>query len=366
MQNLLKTPLYSRHVLLNAKMVPFAGYLMPVSYKGINHEHRLIRTSAALFDVAHMGMFSIKGAGALKYLQNLTVNNVANLGDMQSQYSALCYENGTVVDDIFVYRIHAEEFRMVVNASNITKDFAWANSQLISDVELTNLSPELGIIAIQGPSAVAAAQFAFRDCHLEALAQFSCIWLNFEGLQILVSRTGYTGEDGLEFYVPNNVLGSLWDYLLQKGVGFGLEPAGLGSRDTARLEAGYSLYGHELNDQTPLLESGLHWVVDFNKPDFIGKAALVKIKNAGLQRKIMGLELIDKAIPREGCEVFLNQIPVGVVTSGTISPLTSKGIALAFLNTALCKSGQEVEINIRGVLKKAKIVSRYFYRRKVS
>lgn len=363
-----KTPLYNIHVALGAKMVPFAGFSMPVQYSGIRLEHEAVRKAVGLFDVSHMGNFFVTGDGAKGFLQRVTVNNVDKLADMDAQYSALCYPNGTVVDDILVYRLAANRFKLVVNASNIDKDFAWLEGLRKEDpegesVELWNASDALGILSLQGPNALAVAA-AVMEKDPAQVATYKAGLGKVLGVETLYSRTGYTGEDGFEFFPENPQIPGLWKALLEAGSRHGILPIGLGARDTLRLEAGYSLYGHELTDKTNLIEAGLSWITDLNKGDFTGRLALApKTQPGGLERKVVGLEMLELAIPREGAVVRAGGTDVGVVTSGTMSPTLGKGIAMAYVAPSHAKIGTELEVVIRDAGKKAKVVSRHFYKR---
>ena len=357
-----KTPLYENHVALKAKLVTFAGFSMPVQYTGIRQEHEAVRRNAGLFDVSHMGNFFISGKDARAFLQKATVNNVDRLKAMDVQYSALCYPNGTVVDDILVYCLGPDLFKLVVNASNIDKDFAWLEGQKSGDVVLKDASRELCILSLQGPKAEAVARQVV-DLDLGAMPAYKAARGRVNGAEMLFSRTGYTGEDGFEFYAENRDAPALWNRLLEAGSRYAILPIGLGARDTLRLEAGLSLYGHELSDQINLLEAGLSWITDFTKGDFVGRAALEAKQKAGLDRKMVGLEVLELAIPREGCQVRAGGEEAGVVTSGTMSPTLNKGIALALVKTAFAKNGTEVEVVIRDMPKKARVTGRYFYKR---
>jgi aminomethyltransferase len=363
-----KTPLYDIHVALGAKMVPFAGFSMPVQYSGIRQEHDAVRKAVGLFDVSHMGNVFVTGKGAPGFLQRTTVNDVAKLKDMDVQYSALCYPNGTVVDDILVYRLGPDRFKLVVNASNIEKDFAWLEALRKEDpegaaVQLRNASEELGILSLQGPQALAVAA-AVMEGDPSRVATYKAGYGKVLGEDMLYSRTGYTGEDGFEFFPENRRLPALWKALLEAGSRYGILPIGLGARDTLRLEAGYSLYGHELTDKTNLIEAGLGWITALDKGDFVGRAALApKAQPGGMERKVVGLEMLELAIPREGALVRAQGKDVGVVTSGTMSPTLGKGIAMAYVALPSAKIGTEVEVVIRDAGKKAKVVSRHFYKR---
>jgi aminomethyltransferase len=363
-----KTPLFDAHVALGAKMVPFAGFNMPVQYSGIRQEHDAVRKAVGLFDVSHMGNFFVTGKGARGFLQRATVNNVDKLQDMDVQYSALCYRNGTVVDDILIYRLAADRFKLVVNASNIDKDFAWMEGLRKEDPEgadvvLKDASGELGILSLQGPRALDVAR-QVMEADPSQVATYKAGRGKVLGVDMLYSRTGYTGEDGFEFFPENKDLPALWKALLEAGSRYGILPIGLGARDTLRLEAGFSLYGHELTDKTNLIEAGLSWITDFTKGDFAGRPSLEpKSKPGGMERKVVGVELLELAIPREGCVIRAGGKDVGVVTSGTMSPTLNKGIAMAYVDVAHAKIGTELEVVIRDAGKKAKVVARHFYKR---
>lgn len=360
--DLKKTPLYNAHVALKAKMVPFAGFLMPVQYSGIRQEHEAVRKAVGLFDVSHMGNFFVTGRDAKAFLQKVTVNNVDKLKPWDVQYSALCYPEGTVVDDILVYCLGEGSYKIVVNASNIDKDFAWLEGHRAGDVVLRNASAELGILSLQGPRALETAR-KLIDIDPASVGTYKAGRARVNGQETLFSRTGYTGEDGFEFYPENRHAPALWAALLEAGSAYGILPVGLGARDTLRLEAGYSLYGHELSDKTNLIEAGLGWITDLGKGDFVGRGPLEAAAKAPA-RKVVGLELLELAIPREGCVVRAGGADVGVVTSGTMSPTLNKGIAMAYVRGNLAKAGTELEIIIRDTPKKARVTSRNFYKRK--
>jgi aminomethyltransferase len=360
---ILQTPLHAWHVAQGAKMAPFAGFSMPIQYSGIRQEHEAVRARAGLFDVSHMGNFFARGPQAEAFLQRLTTNNVAKLQPGDVQYSALCREDGGVIDDILVYRLGAEEYMVVVNAANIPKDWEWFVKQKAGfDVELENRSAALGILSLQGPEAEAILRKLAPE-YDGAPRTYKCARLRVAGLDLWVGRTGYTGEDGFEFFPESAEAVALWNALVETGAAHGLLPIGLAARDTLRLESGYSLYGHELTDAVNPLEAGLGWITDFEKGDFIGRDALLKIREAGPSRKITGLEMEELAIPREGCEVWSEGRQVGVVTSGTLSPTLGKGIALALVEPAAAEKGSALQVSIRGALKPARAVARAFYKR---
>lgn len=358
-----QTPLYHEHLRLGAKMAPFAGFSMPIQYSGIRQEHEAVRMRAGLFDVSHMGNFFVRGSGALDYLQWLTTNNVAKLQPGEVQYSALCFPDGGVVDDILVYSLAPQSYMIVVNASNIEKDWNWFQEQQKGfDVVLENLSAEISIISLQGPKALEILARLTPDS-LANLPTYSCKYITVSGVHMLVSRTGYTGEDGFELFPETEKTVAIWKDLLEAGTSDGIEPIGLGARDTLRLESGYSLYGHELSDSINPLEAGLGWITDLNKGDFIGREALLKVKETGLQRKMTGIVMDELAIPRGDCEVTRDGKTVGIVTSGTLSPTLGKGIALALVESSEAERGTMLGIRIRGSEKTGRACNRYFYKR---
>ncbi len=359
---LFKTALNKIHHLAGAKMVPFAGYEMPVSYAGIKLEHIAVRQKVGLFDVSHMGNFEVLGPQSLLFLEALTSNGVhkLNIGDVQ--YSSLCRDDGMMIDDILVYRYEEERFQVIVNAGN--KEVDWLEFSEFSasyDVELKNRSSELGILALQGPNAIKVVQQIWGE-EMTDMAFYSCAKVEYEGFELLMSRTGYTGEDGFEFYPNDSQIVPMWNQFLKLGKDFELELCGLGCRDTLRLEAGYSLYGHELNLETHPLDSGLAWICDL-ETEFRGRDAMVLAKSEAGATTIIGLEMTEKGIPREGYEVFLGEEKIGVITSGSISPLSGKSIAMARVLKSKVKIGNDVSIMIREKSKAAQVVSRRFYQR---
>ena len=347
-----KTALYRMHEALGGKIVPFAGYFLAVQYpKGIIHEHRTVREKVGMFDVSHMGEFTLKGKDALANLNYLLTNSFDTIKDGFVRYSIMCYPDGTTVDDLLVYRKHDGDYLIVVNASNCEKDFAWMKEHLFGEVEFENISDEVSQIALQGPMAeeiirrftdtVPARNYSFAED------------VDIKGIKVLLSRTGYTGEDGFELYCRNEDVCALWQLLLDEGV----EPCGLGARDTLRLEAGMPLYGHELSDQIKPTESSLSFFVKFKK-DFIGREELEK----EITRKRIGLKVIDKGIAREHCPVFCNGREVGFVTSGTFSPTLNCAVAMAIVDIAYAEEN-EFEIEVRNRHLKAEKVELPFYKR---
>lgn len=345
-------------------MVDFAGWEMPIQYTGVMDEHRAVRTRAGLFDVSHMGEFEITGKDALACVQYLTVNDVSKLTDGQAQYSVLCTEEGKTIDDIIVYRFSAENFLLVVNAGNLDKDWNWVKKHERGNVTIRNASDETALIALQGPSADTILQ-RVSDISSKKLLPF-----HFQEGMIggkdgcIVSRTGYTGESGVEIFCPSQTASHIWNSLLDAGKKDGLLPVGLGARDTLRLEMKYCLYGHELTPETNPLEAGLGWVVKLDTlDDFIGKAALKKIKAAGLTRKLVGFEMCERGIPREGYAIVSDGKPIGHVTSGTMSPSLGKPIGLGYVTASMGSIGAKFSIDIRGALREAVVVATPFYRK---
>lgn len=362
-----RTPLYEEHVKLGAKIVPFAGFEMPIQYSGVMEEHQAVRQHAGLFDVSHMGEFEFLGRDALPFLDYLTANDVVKLSDGKAQYSLLCNERGGIVDDILVYRIHEEHFIMVVNASNIQKDFQWVHKHQpsIAKVEVNNISDHVSLLALQGPSAVEILK-PLTEEPAEELKTFHFLIGTVAGQNnCIIARTGYTGEDGFEIFCKSQIAPALWQALLETGKPKNLKPAGLGARDTLRLEARLSLYGHEITDETNPLEAGLSWVVKLEKNNFLGKESIVKIKREGLRRKIVGFKMVDKGIAREGFPIVSDSGErLGFVTSGTFSPTLNYAIGLAYLPTAMTEIGTKFNIDIRKERKLAEVVETPFYKRR--
>lgn len=357
-----RTPLYNLHRELGAKMVDFGGWEMPVQYAGILEEHRAVRERVGLFDVSHMGEFVVTGAGALGALQALTPNDVGKLSDGRIHYSAFLTEKGTFVDDLLVYRRSANAYLLVVNAGNTPKDFAWASEHSRGDVRVEDHSARWALIAVQGPGA-AALMAKLADPDPSDLPYYGFRETKVEGAPTLVSRTGYTGEDGFEVYCPPEDAERLFRRLLEVGRPEGAVPCGLGARDTLRLEAKMALYGNDIDDTVTPWEADLGWIVKMNKGDFMGRDALAAQKAAGVPRKLVGFEMVDRGIARHGYPAKTSAGP-GVVTSGTHSPTFGKPIGLALLPTAATPVGTEFEVEIRGRAAGARIVPTPFYKRK--
>lgn len=353
-------PLHQLHIRLGAKMVPFAGFEMPVRYSSDLDEHHTVRNAVGVFDVSHMGEFSVKGPGALALIQKVSANDATALYDGKVQYSYLPNATGGVVDDLLVYRIAEDDYFLVVNASNIEKDWNWIQSQNTEGVAMENLSDSLCLLAVQGPSATAALQ-KLTAVDLASMEYYTFKIGEMAGIKdIIISATGYTGAGGFEIYVKNEDAEKMWDAIFEAGAEFGIKPVGLGARDTLRLEKAFCLYGNDIDDETSPLEAGLGWVTKFTK-DFINSEALKAQKEAGLKRKLIGFEMIDRGIPRghyELCDADGNKL--GEVTSGTQSPTLQKGIGLGYVPTEFSKAGTEIFVKVRDRLLKAQVVKTPF------
>ncbi|MBL8183911.1 MAG: glycine cleavage system aminomethyltransferase GcvT [Blastocatellia bacterium] len=363
-ENLKKTPLNSVHRELGGKMVDFGGWDMPVQYKaGVIEEHMATRTRAGLFDVSHMGEIWVDGRDAISFVNRITTNDVAKLIDGQAHYSALTNEKGGVVDDLLVYRFSGERLLLVVNAGTTEKDWAWITDQKKDDsVELKNASSEYCQIAIQGPKAIAILQ-QLTQTELEAIKYYHFAEGKVDGVDSIISRTGYTGEDGFEVYAAAEFAVRLWNKLLATGEPFGILPCGLAARNTLRLESAMSLYGHELGDDISPLEANLGWITKLDKGAFIGSDVLKEQKAAGIKRKLAGFEMTEPGIGRDGFDIYIGEEKVGVVTSGSPAPFLKKNIGLAFLPIEFANVGQELKIDIRGKKTSARVVPTPFYKR---
>jgi aminomethyltransferase len=354
------TALTHVHESLGAKMVPFAGYNMPVSYEGIIQEHNTVRNAVGVFDVSHMGEFIIEGPGALDLIQKVTSNDASLLFDGKVQYSCMPNGKGGIVDDLLVYRMNAEKYLLVVNASNIDKDWAWISSHNSFGANMSNISDTMSLLAIQGPKAAAALQ-SLTDIRLADMEYYTFQIGNFAGCSdIIVSATGYTGAGGFEIYFPNESAEKIWNAVFQSGAEFGIKPIGLGARDTLRLEMGFCLYGNDINDETSPLEAGLGWITKFTK-DFIDKDFLLSQKENGLTKKLVGFEMIDRGIARQHCMVKdQDGNTIGEVTSGTQSPTSGKIVGMAYVATGHNKLGTEIYMDIRGKMMKAVVTKAPF------
>ncbi len=364
MTNLKRTPLYDAHVKAGAKLVEFGGWEMPVQYAGIIEEHKACREAAGIFDVSHMGEIDVSGPDALKFVNKLITNDAAKMQIKQCLYSPMCYETGGAVDDLLVYKMADDHYYIVVNASNTDKDFEWfLQNAKGQNVKVDNISLETAQIAVQGPKAEAILQ-RITDLDLSTLKYYWFDYGKVDGVDAIVSRTGYTGEDGFEVYVKPEAATRVWDKIIDTGKGDGLVPVGLGARDTLRLEARLPLYGHEMSADINPLEAGLGIFVKVNKVEFNGKAALVKQKEEGLHRKVVGFEMVGRGIPRSHYPVKKDDKVIGLVTSGSFAPALNKNIGLAIVKAEYSAIDTEFEIEIRGKGVVAKVIKTPFYIRK--
>ena len=357
------TPFTQQHIDLGAKMAEFAGYNMPISYSSINEEHHTVRQNAGVFDVSHMGEFVLRGAKALDLIQRVTSNDASKLTAGKAQYSCLPNEEGGIVDDLIVYCIKEnEEYLLVVNASNIEKDWNWIAKHNTEGVEMENISDKIGLLAVQGPNAVKYMQELTEE-DLANLKYYTFVKGTFAGVEdVIVSATGYTGAGGVEIYFKNegNNAQKIWDAIFRVGTPKGLKPIGLAARDTLRLEMGYCLYGNDIDDTTSPLEAGLGWITKFTK-DFTAKTILQNQKTEGIKRKLVGIEMVDKGIPRHGYKIQnAAGEEIGYVTSGTQAPSINKAIGMAYLRKDAAAEGTEVNIKIRDKAVKAKVVKMPF------
>jgi len=360
-EGLKRTPLWDEHIALGAKMVPFAGFEMPVQYPaGITAEHRAVREQAALFDVSHMGEFELRGPQALDLIQRVAVNDASRIEVGQAQYSAMCYESGGVVDDLIVYRFE-DRWMLVVNAANLEKDLAWIRGHADGlDVEITDASDRTALLALQGPAAREVLR-PLVDGDLDAIRYYRFVEAQVGGTRGVVSATGYTGEDGFELYVPAAEARALWRALLDAGAGR-VVPAGLGARDSLRLEMGYPLYGNDLDTEHTPLQAGLGWITKLDKGPFVGRAALLAEREAGPTRKLVGLRIDERGFPRPGYPVLSDGVEVGHLTSGTVSPSLGHGIALGYVPTPMAVEGTALEVDARGRTLSATVVRPPFYK----
>ncbi|MFN7914397.1 MAG: glycine cleavage system aminomethyltransferase GcvT [Vicinamibacterales bacterium] len=359
-----KTPLNARHRALGARMVPFAGWDMPVEYSGITAEHLAVRERAGLFDVSHMGQVEIAGANALEAVQRISCNDATKLQIGQAQYSGLLTEQGTFVDDLLVYRLGPQHFMLVINASHIEKDFDVISEGIkpAGDAVAVNVSARYALIAVQGPRALEIVQ-PLTGIDLSAMKYYWFAHGEIAGVRGTVSRTGYTGEDGFEIFVPPQMADKVWLALTAAGEPFGMIPCGLGARDTLRLEAAMCLHGNDIDETTTPVEAGLSWIVGWKKDQFIGSDVLKRQKAEGPARKLVGFEMVDRGIARHGYPIVANGESVGVVTSGTQTPYLKKAIGLGYVPAALAAPGTGIEIDVRGRRLKATVVPTPFYKR---
>ena len=357
------TALTDVHIRLGAKMVSFAGYMMPVSYEGINAEHETVRNRVGVFDVSHMGEFILKGENALDLIQRVTSNDASKLVDGKVQYSCLPNDTGGIVDDLLVYRIDEKTYMLVVNASNIMKDWDWIGKHNTKNVEMHNISDKTSLLAVQGPLAADVLQ-PLTEMDLHRMEYYTFGKGKFAGVDnVLVSATGYTGAGGFEIYFENTHADLIWDAVFEAGKNFGIKPIGLGARDTLRLEMGFCLYGNDIDDSTSPIEAVLGWITKFSK-EFVNSESLLEQKEKGVKKKLVGFEMIDRGIPRHNYEVVNSQGEViGKVTSGTQSPSLQKAIGMAYVQTSLAKEGTEIFVKVRDKNLKARVVKIPFYKK---
>jgi aminomethyltransferase len=359
-----RTPLYEEHRALGARLVEFSGWEMPVQYSGILEEHQAVRTHAGLFDVSHMGEFKVEGSEAQAFLHYLVPNDVTKLAIHQALYTQLCLPDGNTIDDLLIYCLAENHYMLVVNAGNIDKDFAWVQEQAqrFPSVTVVNQSDTTSLLALQGPAAQEILQ-GFTDVDLAAIRYYHFEPGQVDGVNCIISRTGYTGEDGFELYCAPVDVVKLWRDLLAAGKAHGLLPAGLGARDTLRLEAGYCLYGHELTEEINPLEARLGWSVKLNRGDFIGRDALLQVKQQGPQRLLVGVELLERGVPRGGYLLYEQDQQIGVLTSGAPGITVKKNIGMGYVDAAHALAGLPVQVDIRGKRIAAQIVALPFYKR---
>ncbi len=358
-----KTKFYNIHEKLGAKLVEFAGYLMPIQYSSIINEHKVVRNSVGVFDVSHMGEVFISGEKALEFVQHITVNDAAKLFPGRVQYSAMCFEDGGIVDDLLVYKISDTEFMLVINASNIEKDVDWMHKNNKFDVKIDNRSDEYSLLAVQGPNALKVLQkICDKNIDLEYYHFFNA---KVAGIEMILSRTGYTGELGYELYFKGNETDAekIWNSVFEAGKEFDIQPVGLGARDSLRLEMGFCLYGNDIDETTNPLEAGLGWITKLKKDEFIAKDVLLNVKENGLKRKLVALISDEKAFPRHGYDLTVGGNKIGTVTSGTVSPILEKPIALGYVQSEFSAEGSQINFSIRGKEVPAKIVKLPFVKK---
>ncbi|MFC1724197.1 glycine cleavage system aminomethyltransferase GcvT [candidate division KSB1 bacterium] len=349
-----KTALYGIHEKNGGKMIEFAGYYMPVQYTNMTDEHKCVRTKAGVFDVSHMGEFTVKGDKALDFVQKVTINDVSKLFYGRVQYSAFCYNDGGIVDDLLVYRMK-DHYLLVVNAANMEKDFKWLQSNNTEGIELENISDEITQLAVQGPRSIEILQ-KLTDINLEEVKYYHFLEGVLAGEDMIISRTGYTGEPGFELYFKTDISEKIWDEVFKAGEEFGIQPIGLGARDTLRLEKGFCLYGNDISKDTNPIEAGLGWITKVDKGDFIGKSAIMKVKEEGVTRRLKGFISEERAIPRHGYRIFRDGEDIGEVTSGTLSPMLSKAVGMGYIKKEFAGEGTKIQIQIRNKFIDAEIV----------
>ncbi len=360
MSNAKETPFYEIHLKNKAKIVEFAGYLMPIQFRGIIEEHRRVRSTVGLFDITHMGEFEVWGSDAESFIQRMTTNDVSKLAVHQVQYSCMCYDHGGIVDDLLVYRL-PDHFLLVVNGACLDKDFQWLSSHVSGDVKLKNVSDQTALLALQGPRAEEVMR-RMTDVDLSQLRYYWSAWGKVNGQEMLFSRTGYTGEDGFELYFGPDLAESMWNALMKAGEEFDIEPIGLGARDSLRLEMKMMLYGNDIDQTTNPIEAGLGWIVKLDKGDFVGRKPVEKMKEEKPRRRLVAFELMDMGFPRPHYEIHKDGRKVGAVTSGTFSPSLNEGIGLGYVPSEHSKIDTELDVVIRGKPCRAIVVKPPFYK----
>jgi aminomethyltransferase len=357
-----RTAFYDIHRALGAKIVEFGGFEMPVQYGGIIEEHKRVRESVGLFDVSHMGEVEVRGTGALAFIQNVTTNDASKLSAGRVQYSAMCYPDGGIVDDLLVYNL-GDRFMLVINAANVPKDVAWMKDHIAGDMQLTDRSDDFSLLALQGPKSLLTLG-ALTDADIGALPYYHSLRGTVAGVDMLISRTGYTGELGFELYFPSDAGtgAKIWNALMDAGAPYGIGPVGLGARDTLRLEMGFCLYGHDIDQTTNPIEAGLGWITKTDKGEFVGRAPIVKAKQEGVKRKLVGL-LNDRAFPRQGYPINAGGSAAGSVTSGTFSPVLDRGIGMGYVPPAHAKPGTPLTVSIRNREIPAEVIQPPFIRK---
>ncbi|MBN1356096.1 glycine cleavage system aminomethyltransferase GcvT [bacterium] len=362
MTSLKRTGLYDAHLRSGGKIVAFAGWKMPVQYSSIIDEHQTVRTAAGMFDVSHMGEVLFSGPDALANIQMLVSNDISKLKPNRAVYTGMLYPGGTFVDDLLVYRLSEDTFLLVINAANTLKDYEWMRDNIRGNLVCENVTDQYTQIAVQGPNSIEILK-KLTPVDLASIRYYRFERDSVAGVDSIISRTGYTGEPGFELYFDATFSDKVWDAVLETGNNFGLKPAGLGCRDTLRLEAGMALYGNDIDDQHTPLEAGLDWIVKLSKDDFIGKSALVEQLQKGLTRHLIGFELTERAIPRKGYEIFSGNEPIGEVTSGTLSITLGKPVGMGYVRHGFESLGTNIEIMVRGKKFPGRVVALPFYSR---
>jgi aminomethyltransferase len=355
-----KPPLFHLHKKLGAKMTIFSGWVLPLQYTSIIEEHTTTRTTAGLFDISHMGRIIVSGERVVEFLQKIVTNDVSTLYVGKAMYTCMCYENGTTVDDLIVFKLEENKFMLVVNAINTKKDFEWLNKNNEEKVKIEDITDFTAKLDLQGPKSEEILQ-KITSTDISQIKRFHFLNINVDNAGVLASRTGYTGEDGFELFFDVKFVEQLWNKILHMGKEYGIKPVGLGARDTLRIEACYSLYGHELSESITPVEASLGWLVKENKGWFIGKEILSKQKKEGTKRKLVAFEMLEKAVPRSGYEIWKEERKIGFVTSGTFSPTFKKGIGLGLVESEYANVGEKIKVIVRGEKKNGLIVPKPFY-----